>query len=176
MTPEQQIIYVSQLKRLAKIIQKRIADEIQKANFLDIYPSWGDMAILSELEQEFERLSEQIERTTLTFDLENIVRELRNIEFRLQSDRFEDEHNDIEYYEIALAQHLTEINKNFPEDTMPHLRPWQNKQLPDVAGPVGGKKKKTKRTRKNVKRSCSSTCSSSRRRKEKGQKIKEINT
>jgi len=155
MTPEQQIIYVSQLKRLAKIIQKRIADEIQKAHFLDIYPSWGDMAILSELEQEFERLSEQIERTTLTFDLENIVRELRNIEFRLQSDRFEDEHNDnnIEYYEIALAQHLTTVNKSFPEDTIPHLRPWDSKQLPDVAGPVGGKKKKTKITRKNVKRS-----------------------
>ena len=39
MTPEQQIIYVSQLKRLAKIIQKRVAAEMQKAIFLDIYLS-----------------------------------------------------------------------------------------------------------------------------------------
>ena len=151
MTPEQSETYVIQLKRLAKIIQKRIVDELQKVKFLDIYPSLGAMEILTELEDNFNLISEQLERTTLTFGLENIIRELRNIEFRLQSDRFQDEHDDnnIEYYEIALAKHLVGVNKAFPEDTTPHLPPWQNNQLPDTAGPVGGKRKKTK---KNVKR------------------------
>ena len=155
MTEEEQIMYTFHLKRLGEIIVKRISDEIQKAIFLDIYPTPGDMEIIKTLKQEFETLSQQLEDTTLPFGLENIIRELRNIEIRLQINRYEEEqsNDEIEYYEIALAQHLTTVNKSFPEDTLPHLRPFETKQLPDVAGPVGGKKKKTKKTRKNIRRS-----------------------
>ena len=153
MTPEQQEIYVIQLKRLSKIIQKRIIDELQKVRFLDIYPSLGDMETLAQLEDNFNLISEQLERTTLTFGLENIIKELRYIEFQLQRDRFQDEHGNDEYYEIELAKHLARINKAFPEDTIPHLRPWENKQLPDTAGPIGGKKKRIKKTKKIIKRS-----------------------
>lgn len=154
-TPEQNEIYVIQLKRLAKIIQKRIVDELQKVKFLDIYPSLGDMEILTELEDNFNLISEQLEHANLTFGLENIIEELRGIEFQLQKDRFEkeQENNDIEYYEIALAKHLVRVNRSFPEDTMPHLPPGQSEQLPDTAGPLGGKRKKVKRTKKKVKRS-----------------------
>ena len=103
----------------------------------------------------FETLSQQLEHTTLPFGLENIIRELRNIEIRLQINRYEEEqsNDEIEYYEIVLANHLTRVNNVFPEDTMPHLRPWEDTLLPDAAGPVGGKKKKTKKTRKNIRRS-----------------------
>jgi len=154
MTPEQQIIYVSQLKRLAKIIQKRIAAEMQKAKFLGVYESYDSLQLFTEYEDNFKALSQQLEHTTLPFGLENIIRELRNIEISLQRDRFEEEQDgDIGYYEIVLADHLTRVNNVFPEDTMPHLRPWEDTLLPDAAGPVGGKKKKTKKTRKNIKRS-----------------------
>ena len=51
-----------------------------------------------------------------------------------------------DFYEIELAKHLATVNQRFPEDTLPHLRPFETKQLPDVAGPVGGKKKKTNKT------------------------------
>ena len=156
MTPEQQVIYVSQLKRLAKIIQKRVADEIQKAKFLGIYESYDSSELFTEYETNFKSLSEQLEQQNLlTLGLENIIKELRDIENRLQNDRFEEEQSNdkIQYYEITLAHHLTRVNTNFPEDTMPHLLPWEDKQLPDAAGPVGGKKKKTKKTKKNFKRS-----------------------
>ena len=34
--------------------------------------------------------------------------------------------------------------KRFPEETVPHLRPGENKQLPYMAGPIGGKKRNQK--------------------------------
>ena len=155
MTPEQQIIYVSQLKRLAKIIQKRVAAEMQKTKFLGVYESYDSLRYFTEHEDNFKALSQQLEQSNLvTIDLENIITQLRDIEISLQRDRFEEEQDgDDRYYEIVLAKHLTRVNNAFPEDTMPHLRPWQDTQLPDAAGPVGGKKKKTKKTRKNIRRS-----------------------
>ena len=162
MTPEQEIIYVSQLKRLAKIIQKRVAAEMQKAKFLGVYESYDSLQYFTEHEDNFKALSQQLEQSNLvtlgleniTLVLENVITQLRDIEISLQSDRFEKEQDgDVGYYEIVLAKHLTKVNNAFPEDTMPRLRPWQDKQLPDAAGPVGGEKKKTKKTRKNIRRS-----------------------
>lgn len=155
MTPEQEIIYFNQLKRLAKIIQKRVAAEMQKAKFLGVYESYDSLQYFTEHEHNFEALSQQLEQSNLvTLGLENIITQLRDIEISLQRDRFEEEQDgDDRYYEIVLAKHLTRVNNAFPEDTMPHLRPWQDTQLPDAAGPVGGEKKKTKKTRKNIRRS-----------------------
>ena len=155
MTPEQEIIYFNQLKRLAKIIQKRVAAEMQKAKFLGVYESYDSLQYFTEHEDNFKALSQQLEQSNLvTLGLENIITQLRDIEISLQRDRFEEEQDgDDRYYEIVLAKHLTRVNNAFPEDTMPHLRPWQDTQLPDAAGPVGGKKKKTKKTRKNIRRS-----------------------
>jgi hypothetical protein len=155
MTPEQEIIYFNQLKRLAKIIQKRVAAEMQKAKFLGVYESYDSLQYFTEHEHNFKALSQQLEQSNLVRQgLENIITQLRDIEISLQRDRFEEEQDGHDkYYEIVLAKHLTRVNNAFPEDTMPHLRPWQDTQLPDAAGPVGGKKKKTKKTRKNIRRS-----------------------
>ena len=155
MTPEQEIIYVSQLKRLAKIIQKRVASEMQKAKFLGVYESYDSLQYFTQHEDNFKAISQQLEQSNLvTLGLENVITQLRDIEISLQSDRFEKEQDgDDGYYEIVLAKHLTRVNNAFPEDTMPHLRPWEDTLLPDAAGPVGGKKKKTKKTRKNIRRS-----------------------
>tara|TARA_Y100000816_G_scaffold204373_1_gene150681 strand:- start:79 stop:591 length:513 start_codon:yes stop_codon:yes gene_type:complete len=163
MTPEQKIIYFNQLKRLAKIIQKRVAAEMQKAKFLGVYESYDSLQHFTEkYENNFIALSQQLEQPNLvTLDLENIIThleniitQLRDIEISLQRERFEEEQDgNIGYYEIVLAKHLTRVNNAFPEDTTPHLRPWEDTLLPDAAGPVGGKKKKTKKTRKNIRRS-----------------------
>lgn len=155
MTPEQEIIYFNQLKRLAKIIQKRVAAEMQKAKFLGVYESYDSLRYFTEHENNFKALSQQLEQSNLvTQVLENIITRLRDIEISLQRDRFEEEQDGNNgYYEIVLAKHLTIVNNAFPEDTMPHLRPWEDTLLPDAAGPVGGKKKKTKKTRKNIRRS-----------------------
>ena len=154
MTEEEQIMYTFHLKRLGEIIVKRISDELQKVKFLDVYPTHGDMEVLNQLEQRFTTATTLLRQRNLPFGLENVIAELRDIEINLQVDRFDKEQLDEgDYYEFALARHLSEVNKLFPEDTMPHLHPWQDKQLPDAAGPVGGKKKKTKKTRKNIRRS-----------------------
>ena len=155
MTPEQEIIYFNQLKRLAKIIQKRVAAEMQKAKFLGVYESYDSLRYFTDHENNFKALSQQLEQSNLvTQVLENIITQLRDIEISLQRHRFEEEQDgDNGYYEIVLAKHLTRVNNAFPEDTMPHLRPWEDTLLPDTAGPVGGNKKKTKKTRKNIRRS-----------------------
>ncbi len=152
---EEQIMYTFHLKRLGEIIVKRISDELQKVKFLDVYPTHGDTEVLNQLEQRFTTATTLLRQRNLPFGLENVIAELRDIEIKLQIDRFDKEQLDDEgdYYEFALARHLSEVNKLFPEDTMPHLPPWQDTQLPDAAGPVGGKKKKTKKTRKNIRRS-----------------------
>ena len=151
---EEQIMYTFHLKRLGEIIVKRISDELQKVKFLDVYPTLGDMEVLNQLEERFTAATTLLRQRNLSVGLENVIAELRDIEIKLQIDRFDNEQLvDGDYYEFALARHLSDVNKLFPEDTMPHLHPWQDKQLPDAAGPVGGKKKKTKKTRKNIRRS-----------------------
>jgi hypothetical protein len=150
MTSDETNTYNAQLKRLGEIIVKRISDEIQKAKFLDVYPSIDKSARLTELENRYKALSEVISQRTLSFGLENVIAELRDIEIILQKDRFNKEQLDEgDYYEFALARYLSEVNRRFPEDTIPHLRPWEDKQLPDAAGPVGGKRKKSKKTKKS---------------------------
>ena len=152
MSEEEQIMYTFHLKRLGEIIVKRISDELQKVKFLDVYSNYGDAEVLNQLEQRFTTATTLLRQRNLPFGLENVIAELRDIEINLQVDRFDKEQLDEDYYEFALARHLSE-NKLFPEDTFTHLRPFETKQLPDVAGPVGGKKKKTKKTRKNIRRS-----------------------
>lgn len=153
MSEEEQIMYTFHLKRLGEIIVKRISDELQKVKFLDVYPTLGDMEVLNQLEQRFTTATTLLRQRNLAVGLENVIAELRDIEIKLQVDRFDKEQLDEgDYYEFALARYLSDVNKRFPEDTMPHLHPWQDKQLPDAAGPVGGKKKKTKKTRKNIRR------------------------
>ena len=150
MTPDEQIRYIAQLKRLGEIIVKRISDEIQKAKFLDVYSSYGDLERFTELENRYKSLSEQLSQRNLPLGLEMVIIELREIENELQQERFNKEQSDTPgtYYEIELAHHLVNVNNRFPEDTQPHLRPGEHKQLPDVGGPVGGKRK----TRKSMKK------------------------
>lgn len=150
MTPEQELIYNVQLKRLGKIIQKRIEDEIQKAKFLDVYPTTGEMERFNYLENTYKALGEQLDRRDLNLGLQNVIVELRDIEIELQKYRFDKEQLDtkVDYYELVLADYLSEVNNRFPEDTIPHLPPWESKQLPDAGGPVGGNKKKTKKLNK----------------------------
>lgn len=149
MTPEQQLIYNIQLKRLGKIIQKRIEDEIQKAKFLDVYPTVGEMERFNYLENTYKELGEHLDRRHITFGLQNVIVELRDIEIELQKNRFDKEQLDTgDYYELVLADYLSEVNNRFPEYTIPHLPPWESKQLPDAGGPIGGNKKKTKKLNK----------------------------
>ena len=163
MTEEEKNIYRQQLQRLGMIIQKRIEGELQKSSFLDIYSSLGESERLIQLNTLNQQLGDRLINFTSSSELEDIIKTLRRVEFKLQRDRFEEESLDIfadgkktDFYEIELAKHLATVNQRFPEDTLPHLRPFEIKQLPDVAGPVGGKKKKTnktKKTKKNIKRS-----------------------
>ena len=150
MTPEEQAMYTNQIKRLGEIIVKRIEDEIQKAKFLDVFPTMGDMERLTNLENRYKSLSEVLNQRNQPFGLEMVIVELREIENELNQERFEKEQSDTPgtFYEIELANFLVNANKRFPEDTMPHLHPWESKQLPDAAGPVGGKKKKPKKKSK----------------------------
>lgn len=163
MTEDEKDIYRQQLQRLGMIIQKRIEGELQKSSFLDIYSSLGESERLTQLNTLNQQLGDRLINFTSSSELEDIIKTLRRVEFKLQRDRFEEESLDIfadgkktDFYEIELAKHLATVNQRFPEDTLPHLRPFETKQLPDVAGPVGGKKKKTnktKKTKKNIKRS-----------------------
>ena len=57
MTPEQQTMYINQLKRLGEIIVKRISDEIQKVKFLDVYSTLGDLENFTELENRYKFVS-----------------------------------------------------------------------------------------------------------------------
>lgn len=153
MTPDEQNRYIAQLKRLGEIIVKRISGEIQKAKFLDVYSSFDDLERLTNFENRYKYLSEVLNNETLPFRLEDVITKLRLIEHELQEDRFDKEQlDDSDYYEIELANFLVNINKRFPEDTMPHLRQNEDKQLPDAAGPVGGKRKKTKRMKRKSKK------------------------
>jgi hypothetical protein len=150
MTPEEQTMYTTQLKRLGEIIVKRIADEIQKAKFLDVFPNLGALERLTDIENRYKSLSELLRQGTVTVVLENVIKELRQLEYELQRERMDKEQsNVIDYYEIELARYLSQVNKRFPEDTLPHLRPGEGKQLPDTAGPVGGKKKTQKKRKRN---------------------------
>ena len=160
MTQDQKHIYTEQLKRLGMIIQKRIEDEFQKSAFLDIYSTIGDSVRLNELKALNHQLGNNLNTYTSPTDLESVINTLRRVEFKLQRDRYEEESLEIfagskktNFYEIELAKHLATVNQRFPEDTSPHLLPFEKKQLPDAAGPVGGKKKKTKKTKKNIKKS-----------------------
>lgn len=155
MTPEEQNRYQAQLKRLGEIIVKRIEDEIQKAKFLDVFPTIGDMERLTNLENRYKSLSEQLSQRNLPLDLGFVIIELREIENELQQEIFDKEQSDTPgtFYEIELAHHLVNVNERFPEDTQPHLLPWEDKQLPYVGGPIGGKRKtrKSKKSKKNKK-------------------------
>ena len=163
MTEEEKHIYRQQLKRLGMIIQKRIEGELQKSSFLDIYSTLGESERLKQLNTLNQQLGDRLINFTNSSELEDIIKTLRRVEFKLQRDRFEEESLDIfaedkktDFYEIELAKHLALVNKGFPEHTFPHLRPSETRQLPDVAGPFGGRRKKikrTKKTKKNIKRS-----------------------
>ena len=108
--------------------------------------------MLTNLEIRTESLSELLRQRTLAVGLENVIRELRQIEYNLLEERVTGEQSsDIDYYEIELANFLVDVNKRFPEETMPHLNVWESKQLPDAAGPVGGKRK-TRKSKKYKKR------------------------
>ena len=150
MTPDEQTIYMAQLKRLGEIIVKRISDEIKKAKFLDVYSSYDDLERLTNIENRYKSLSEVLSQRNLPLGLEMVIIELREIENELQQERFDKEQSDTSgtYYEIELANHLVNVNKRFPEDTQPHLRPGEDNQLPDATGPVGGKRK----TRRSIKK------------------------
>ena len=151
MTQDEQFIYNSQLKRLGEIIVKRISDEIQKAKFLDVYSD--DLERLTVLENRYKSLSEQVSQRNLPFGLEMVIIQLREIENELQQEIFDKEQSDTPgtYYEIELAHYLIKVNERFPEDTQPHLRPWEDKQLPYVGGPVGGKQARKSRTKRKIK-------------------------
>ena len=155
MTPEEQNRYQAQLKRLGEIIVKRIEDEIQKAKFLDVFPTIGDMERLTNLENRYKSHSEVLSQQNQPLGLEMAIKELRKIENELNQERFDKEQYDTSgaeaFYEIVLANFLVKHNKRYPEQTVPHLRPGQNKQLPYVAGPIGGKKKKSRKSKKSKK-------------------------
>ena len=151
MTQDEQSIYKAQLKRLGKIILKRISDEVQKAKFLDVYATLDDLDKFTELENRFKSLRELLDQRTIPFGLENFIKELRQIEFNLLKDRFDKEEEEEDYYEIELAKFLVNTNKQSPEYTMPRLRPGENKQLPDTAGPIGGKKSRKSRRKRKMK-------------------------
>ena len=156
MTPEEQNRYQAQLKRLGEIIVKRIEDEIQKAKFLDVYSSFDDSERFTDLENRYKSLSEVLSQRNLPLGLEMVIIELREIENELQQEIFDKEQSDTPgtFYEIELAHHLVNVNERFPEDTQPHLLPWEDKQLPYVGGPIGGKRKtrKSKKSKKNNKK------------------------
>ena len=163
MTPEQQTMYINQLKRLGEIIVKRISDEIQKVKFLDVYSTLGDLENFTELENRYKFVSENISQVDSSEDLEEVIMELREIEYELYKERFDKELFGT-FYEIELANFLINTNKRFPEDTIPHLPPGESKQLPDAAGPVGGKRK----TRKSKKKKKAKKNKYTRSKKQKG--------
>ena len=146
MTPEEQAMYTTQLKRLGQIIVKRISDEIQIVKFLDVYSQLDDLEKFTDLENRYKSLSEVLSQRNQPFGLEMVIMELREIENELKQERFDKEQSDTPgtFYEIELANFLVTNNKRFPEETVPHLRPGEDKQLPYMAGPIGGKKKKPK--------------------------------
>ena len=150
MTPEEQAMYTTELKRLGQIIVKRISDEIQIAKFLDVFPTLGDAETLTDLENRYKSHSEVLSQQNQPLGLEMAIKELRKIENELNQEIFDKEQYDESgtFYEIELADFLVKNNKRNPEQTVPHLRPWENKQLPYVAGPNGGKKKKSKKNSK----------------------------
>ena len=155
MTPDEQTRYMAQLKRLGEIIVKRISDEVKKAKFLDVYSSYDDLERFTDLENRYKSLGELLSQRNLPLGLEMVIIELREIENELKQEIFDKEQSDTRgtYYEIELAHHLINVNERFPEDTQPHLRPGEDKQLPYVGGPVGGKRKtrKSKKSKKNKK-------------------------
>ena len=118
----------------------------------DVYSTFGDDEVLNQLEQRFTEATTDLREPD--FGLENVIARLRDIEIILQKDRFDKEQlHEGDYYELALARYLSEVNKRFPEDTIPHLRPWEDKQLPDgtmlVERERNQRKQKNQRIRKN---------------------------
>ena len=120
MTEDEKDIYRQQLKRLGMIIQKRIEGELQKSSFLDIYSSLGESERLTQLNTLNQQLGDRLINFTSSSELEDIIKTLRRVEFKLQRDRFEEESLDIfadgkktDFYEIELAKHLALVNKTF---------------------------------------------------------------
>ena len=150
MTPDEQAMYITELKRLGEIIVKRISVEIQKIEFLGSFDD--DHERYTYLKNRYESQREVLSQQNQPLGLEMAIKELRKIVNELNQERFDKEQYDTSgaeaFYEIVLANFLVKNNKRNPEQTVPQLRPWQNKQLPYVAGPIGGKKKKSKKKSK----------------------------
>ena len=153
MTPEQAQTYVGHLKKLGKIIHSRIYDELKRALFIDAFPTFGDLEMISETRDDLEDLGNRMDSVSLPDPLESIIGELRELEYTLQTMRYEAERDNDAYYDIALARHLVNTGKVYPENTTLPLESWQDMQLPDTAGiGIGGKRKKTRRGKRRLKK------------------------
>ena len=98
-----------------------------------------------------ENLGNSVDVVTHPGGLEHIIRELRDLEHTLQTMRYEAERDNDKYYDIELADYLVNESKRHPENTIPALPPWQDMQLPEVAG-IGGKRKKTRKRGRKIKK------------------------
>lgn len=144
MTPEQVQDYCRHLKRLGKIIHRRIYEEMKRAQFIDAFSTLGEEEMLTRTQEDLEAIDIQLNNVTFHRGLERIIRELRDIEYMIQTIRQETEKNNDVYYDIELAEHLVNEGKRRPESTTLPLPPWRDMQLPEVAG-IGGKRKKTRK-------------------------------
>ena len=153
MTPEQVQTYVGHLKRLGKIIHSRIYDELKRAQFIDAFPTLGDLEMLRETQETLEQLGNQLDSVRQPDSLEAIIGEFRELEYTLQTMRYEAERDNDAYYDIVLARYLVNTGKAHPENTTLPLSPWQDMQLPETAGiGIGGKRKKTRRGKRRLKK------------------------
>ena len=160
MTPEQAQTYVGHLKKLGKIIHSRMNDEIRRALFIDAFPGLGEIEMLSEIRETLEDLGNRMDSVSLRDPLESesIIRELRELEYTLQTARYEAERDNDSYYDIAIARHLAKRGKWDPENTTVPIESWHDSrlpdsQLPDTAGiGIGGKRKKTRRGKRRLKK------------------------
>ncbi len=153
MTPEQAQMYVGHLKKLGKIIHSRIYDELKRAEFIDAFPGLGEIEMLNEIRETLEDLGNRMDSVRQPDPLEAIIGELRELEYTVQTMRYEAERDNDAYYDIAIARHLAKRGAVYPENTTLPIAYGQDSQLPDTAGiGIGGKRKKTRRGKRRLKK------------------------